>query len=110
MLLSLVLETIQTAMFTQDVFRAFTRGFDDVVIAAEVDTVWFSVPFMTGLSTFKHVLANPTVHFTEIFVVALLTQVFYCYRIAKLTRSRYAVAAIAMVRYKSLSGAFCFPS
>ena len=33
-------------MFTQDVFRAFTRGFDDVVIAAEVDTVWFSVPFM----------------------------------------------------------------
>ena len=97
-------------MFTQDVFRAFTRGFDDVVIAAEVDTVWFSVPFMTGLSMSKHILLNPTVRFTEIFIGALLTQVFYCYRIAKLTRSRYAVAAIAMVRYKSLSGAFCFPS
>ena len=89
-------------MFTQDVFRAFTRGFDDVVIAAEVDTVWFSVPFMTGLSMSKHILLNPTVRFTEIFIVALLTQVFYCYRIAKLTKSRNAVAAIAMVRYKSL--------
>ncbi len=59
MLLALVLETIQTAMFTQDVFRAFTRGFDDIVLAAEVDTVWFSVPFMTGLSMLKHLLPTP---------------------------------------------------
>ena len=37
------------------------------------------------------------------FVVALLTQVFYCYRIAVFTKSKYAVAAIVMVQDKLLS-------
>ena len=97
-------------MFTQDVFRAFTRGFDDVVIAAEVDTVWFSVPFMTGLSMFKHVLSNSMPYFTKIlFVVALLTQVFYCYRIAILTKSKYAVTAIILVREKLFNSRTIFP-
>ncbi|KJA25580.1 hypothetical protein HYPSUDRAFT_407955 [Hypholoma sublateritium FD-334 SS-4] len=82
-LLALVLETIQTTMFTQHVFQRFTRGFNDLLLASEVGTVWFSVPLMTGL-------------------IALLTQVFYCYRIAILTKAKYAVAVIAMLSISQL--------
>ncbi len=35
---------------------------------------------------------------TEIFVVALLIQMFYCYRIFILSKSKYAVTVIATVR------------
>ena len=52
-LLAFVLETVQTAMFTQHVFRRFTRDFEDPLAAAEVGSIWFSVPLMTGLSTFN---------------------------------------------------------
>ena len=55
MLFALVLETIQTIVVTQDVFRGFARGFDDLLLANEVDTLWFSVPLMTGLSTFEQI-------------------------------------------------------
>ena len=95
-LLALVLETIQTIMFTQHVLQAITRGFSNLLLADVVGTLWFSVPLMTGLSMF--ILTKPIVHFTEIFVVALLTQVFYCYRVAILTQSKFAVAVIIMVR------------
>ena len=50
MLLELVLETIQTAMFTHDLFRALTLGFDNPLLVNEVGTLWFSVALMTGLS------------------------------------------------------------
>ena len=52
-LLAFVLETVQTAMFTQHVFRRFTRDFEDPLAAAEVGSIWFSVPLMTGLSMFN---------------------------------------------------------
>ena len=51
------------------------------------------------------ILYNLTV-FTDTFVVALLTQMFYCYRVAILTRSKYAVAVISMVREKLLAAVF----
>ena len=49
-----------------------------------------------------------TVYYTEIFAVALLTQMFYCYRIAVLTKSKYAVIAITLVREKLLSAVVFF--
>ena len=82
-------------MFTQHIYQAFTRGFNDLLLANIVGTIWFSVPLMTGLSMS---ISNLTVYCAEIFVVALLTQVFYCYRVAILTKSKCAVAIIIMVR------------
>ena len=94
-------------MFTQDIFRAFTRGFDDLLLAYGIGTIWFSVPFMTGLSTFERRYQNQLYIFLMLlFSVAFLTQVFYCYRIAILTRSRYAVVLIAMVGDKVLSAVY----
>ncbi len=86
-------------MFTQHIFQAFARGFNDLFRANEVGTVWFSVPLMTGFSMF---IPNFIVHCTEIFAVALLTQVFYYYRVAILTKSKLAVAVIIMVRYTAI--------
>ena len=84
-------------MFTQDVFRSFTRGFNDTMLANEISTIWFSVPLMTGLSMSKQPYIIITVYFTDIFSGALLTQAFFCYRIALFTRSKCAVAVISMV-------------
>ena len=47
-----------------------------------------------------------TLHLTEHSAVALLTQVFYCYRIAVFTKSKCAVAAIVMVQDKLSSAVF----
>ncbi|KJA25579.1 hypothetical protein HYPSUDRAFT_37627 [Hypholoma sublateritium FD-334 SS-4] len=77
-LLALVLETAQTTMFTHDLFKGLTLGYENPLLVNEVDTVWFSVPLLTGL-------------------IALLTQAFYCYRTAILTKSKYAVAAIVIL-------------
>ena len=48
-------------------------------------------------------------YFTEFFPVAFLTQVFYCYRIAILTKSKYAVTAIILVREKLFNSRTIFP-
>lgn len=55
MLLALILETIQTIVLTQDVFRGFARGFNDFSILNEVGNVWFSIGLMTGSSMFKSI-------------------------------------------------------
>ena len=52
-LVALVLETAQTTMFTHDLFKALTLGYGNPLFINEVDTVWFSVPFLTGMSMFK---------------------------------------------------------
>ena len=86
-------------MFTQDIFRAFTRGFDDLLLAYGIGTIWFSVPFMTGLSTFERRYQTQLYIFLMLlFSVAFLTQAFYCYRVAILTKSKFAVGVIATVR------------
>ncbi len=41
--------------------------------------------------------------FSDIFSVALLTQVFYCYRIYILMKSKFAVAVIVVVRLRVLA-------
>ncbi len=87
-------------MFTQDIFRTFALGFNNLSLADEVNTLWFSVPLMTGFSMLERHL---TLYLTENCVVALLTQVFYSYRIAVFTRSKYAVSVTVMVRDKLLS-------
>ena len=43
-------------------------------------------------------MLNLIISFTEIVVAAFLTQAFYCYRVSVLTKSKYAVAVIFMVR------------
>ena len=45
-------------------------------------------------------------YFTEHYVVAFLTQVFYSYRIAVFTRSKYAAAVTVMVGDKLLFAVF----
>ena len=53
MLLALIIETVQTTVYTQDVFRGLARGFNNIPLASEVGNLWFSIGFMTGLGTFK---------------------------------------------------------
>ncbi len=52
-LLALIIETVQTTVYTQDVFRGLARGFNNIQVASEVGNLWFSIGFMTGLGTFK---------------------------------------------------------
>lgn len=53
--------------------------------------------------------SNSIVYFPHITAVALLTQAFYCYRTAILTKSKYAVALIIMVRNRVLAARwFCW--
>ncbi len=83
-------------MLTQSVFRALAHFFNEPWKANEINTLWFSVPFITSWSRLNRITA---VCFNQISVVAFLTQVFYCYRIAILSKSKYAVVSIIAVRH-----------
>ncbi|KJA27655.1 hypothetical protein HYPSUDRAFT_34768 [Hypholoma sublateritium FD-334 SS-4] len=82
----LLLETVQTMMWTQDTIEAFITTFTDPNVFNIVRTVWFSIPFLTGL-------------------IACISQGFYCYRIWALTRSKYAVTLISMLALGQFSAA-----
>ena len=45
-----LLETTQTMLFTSSAFRTFATGFRDQASLDRVDTLWFSVPIMSGIS------------------------------------------------------------
>ena len=51
----LLLETVQTMMWTQDTVEAFTVTFTDAAVFNVVRTVWFTIPFLTGVSTYKFI-------------------------------------------------------
>lgn len=85
-------------MFTHDLYRALVLGFDNPLLVNEVGTLWFSVTLTSGLSMFDQYVKSQLHDFAKIWPVAVITQVFYCYRAAVFTRSKYAVALIAMVR------------
>lgn len=46
-----LLEAAQTFLFTSSAFRTFATGFGNPAVLDEVDTLWFSVPIMSGLGT-----------------------------------------------------------
>ncbi len=48
--LLLALETLQTVLFTVDLFDIFATNFGQVDVLHNVHSLWFSVPIMTGLS------------------------------------------------------------
>ncbi|KJA27653.1 hypothetical protein HYPSUDRAFT_867066 [Hypholoma sublateritium FD-334 SS-4] len=83
-LVQLLLETVQTVMFTYDIFHHFTRA--DPAELNEAGTSWLSITLMIG-------------------VIASITQGFYCYRVCVLTRSKYAVVLISMLSLGQLSAA-----
>ncbi|KJA19993.1 hypothetical protein HYPSUDRAFT_43569 [Hypholoma sublateritium FD-334 SS-4] len=74
----LVLETTQTATMTHDAIQALIIECTDPNVFNVIRKVWFSIPLLTGL-------------------IACITQGFYCYRIAVLTRSKYAVTLTSML-------------
>ncbi|KJA25592.1 hypothetical protein HYPSUDRAFT_134575 [Hypholoma sublateritium FD-334 SS-4] len=76
--LELVLETVQSVAVTHDLVQFCIFVYTDSVIVEQLGTSWYSVALLTGL-------------------IAILSQAFYCYRVAVLTRSKYAVALISMV-------------
>ncbi|KJA27657.1 hypothetical protein HYPSUDRAFT_1094995 [Hypholoma sublateritium FD-334 SS-4] len=76
----LLLETIQTALFTHDMILRFAMAYTTGISGLnEIGTLWLSVPLIIGL-------------------IASITQGFYCYRVAVLTRSKCAVTLISTVR------------
>lgn len=48
--LALALETAQTALITHDSFKFFAIGFLNPEGLNQVNTGWFSIPILTGLS------------------------------------------------------------
>ncbi len=54
----LILETVQTVMFTQVMFRQFTLANIDPARLNEVGTLWISVSLIVGLSTCTYAFAS----------------------------------------------------
>ncbi|KAK0478848.1 hypothetical protein IW261DRAFT_190108 [Armillaria novae-zelandiae] len=76
--LLLALETLQTVLFTVDLFDIFATHFGQVDVLRDVHSLWFSVPIMTGL-------------------IGGIVQLFYCYRISVLSKSRVLAASIGAI-------------
>ncbi|KAK0433413.1 hypothetical protein EV421DRAFT_1430712 [Armillaria borealis] len=76
--LLLALETLQTVLFTVDLFDIFATNFGQVDVLHNVHSLWFSVPIMTGL-------------------IGGIVQLFYCYRISVLSKSRVLAASIGAI-------------
>ncbi|KAK0201067.1 hypothetical protein DFS33DRAFT_1446648 [Desarmillaria ectypa] len=76
--LLLALETLQTVLFTIDLFDIFAANFGQTDVLNNVHTLWFSVPIMTGL-------------------IGGIVQLFYCYRISVLSKSRVLAASIGAI-------------
>ena len=79
---------------------AYTGGARSIY---DVETLWISIPLMIGLSTFTHDHVDLKCPLTQSallyrFIVAAITQGFYCSRVYSLTRSKCAAALIGMVR------------
>ncbi|KJA27640.1 hypothetical protein HYPSUDRAFT_130586, partial [Hypholoma sublateritium FD-334 SS-4] len=74
-----LLENIQTVTLTHDNIQYISMAYVSLAGFNEIGTLWISIALMTGL-------------------IASITQGFYCYRVGVLTRSRYAVAVISLVR------------
>ncbi|KAK0497853.1 hypothetical protein EDD18DRAFT_123048 [Armillaria luteobubalina] len=78
--LLLALETLQTVLFTVDLFDIFATHFGQVDVLRDVHSLWFSVPIMTGL-------------------IGGIVQLFYCYRISVLSKSRVLAASIGAIAF-----------
>lgn len=78
--LLLALETLQTVLFTVDLFDIFATNFGQVDVLHNVHSLWFSVPIMTGL-------------------IGGIVQLFYCYRISVLSKSRVLAASIGAISF-----------
>ncbi|KAG7447175.1 uncharacterized protein BT62DRAFT_65335 [Guyanagaster necrorhizus] len=76
--LLLALETLQTVLFTVDLFDIFATSYGQIDVLNNVHCLWFSVPIMTGL-------------------IGGIVQLFYCYRISILSRSRVLAASIGAI-------------
>lgn len=81
-----LLETTQTMLFTSSAFRTFATGFRDQASLDQVDTLWFSVPIMSG-------------------IIALIAQISYAYRITVFTKSKYIAGVIILLACVQLGGA-----
>ena len=51
-LVSLLLETVQTCTVTQFAFHTFTIGFSNPAVLDDIGTEWYSIPLITGLGKF----------------------------------------------------------
>ncbi|KAF8970423.1 hypothetical protein BDZ97DRAFT_1652662, partial [Flammula alnicola] len=71
-----LLEASQTILLMHDLFKTFALGFADLASLDEVNTLWFSVPILTGIVTFT-------------------CQSFYAYRISLLMQNKAVVCVIA---------------
>lgn len=101
----LLLEAVQSAALTHCTFQSLITGFADPSLLNVVGTLWCSIPLITGLSAYMDIYARTLdllikllCHIMYQPAVAFITQGFYCHRVSVLTRSKYAVTVISMVR------------
>ncbi|KAF9526107.1 hypothetical protein CPB83DRAFT_858346 [Crepidotus variabilis] len=81
-----VLEIVQTMMLTQSAFHAFAEGFGNVEYMMEVGNLWFSVPILSGMIFF-------------------ITQMFYAYRVHRLSGSSILAGVVIFFALVSFAGA-----
>jgi len=93
-----LLETTQTMLFTSSAFRTFATGFREQASLDQVDTLWFSVPIMSGISKLIFFLKLSSVAIYKLSLVALIAQTSYAYRITVFTKSKYIAGVIILVR------------
>ncbi|KDR78573.1 hypothetical protein GALMADRAFT_1256721 [Galerina marginata CBS 339.88] len=80
-----IVETFQTAYFTETVFNTIVSGFLNPALLDKIGPLWFIVPVITGIVTF-------------------VSQAFYVYRINALGGSKVVGAIIAFLAVAQLGG------
>ncbi|KDR71281.1 hypothetical protein GALMADRAFT_29342, partial [Galerina marginata CBS 339.88] len=73
-----LLETTQTILYMRSSFRTFATGFANPAILDEVDTLWFSVPILSGM-------------------VAFVAHTFYAYRIIIFSKGKFLPGCIILL-------------
>ncbi|KAF9562872.1 hypothetical protein CPC08DRAFT_761180 [Agrocybe pediades] len=81
-----ILETTQSILFIQDLFRTFASGFGNFETIDQIDTLWFSGPILTGLAAF-------------------VAQAFYAHKLKIISQSKTLASVIVLLASVQLCGA-----
>jgi len=91
------MELVQTILVTNDAFHAYGSGFGNYEELTSMHLNWFSIPIMSGIGTLNLLQLYIISLLTLEYLVSMMGQLFFAYRIKVLSNSRILPAMIAVV-------------
>lgn len=92
-----LVEVVQTILLTYAAFSGFAKGFGNVNGLTDNTVLWLSIPVLTSVGEFGSLASIDDTHCQVTFLVALVVQLLYAFRIYKIAGGRFVAGIIALV-------------